>query len=240
MILATRVALVMGTVAYKTHSPCMGCGLQICTISSAVDQLDHMLTQDPIRCLRILQHRQAPTVDHHRPPHLIMVGVGVDLDNLRLLVLSKFCVLCPPFSLALHMLILLPFIDRLLLIDRITSTHKMFLRGHNTRTITVISMGHQITTPKAHTMDRPTEVVILGSEEITQTKVQVAVSLDPDLPPTIMGPRTVEVGVTSAIHNGLRPDLVAVVVRRALLRAAMTCRHHRLVLCLQMSHYLLG
>jgi hypothetical protein len=138
-----------------------------------------------------------------------MVGEGVDLDNLRLLVLN-----------------------RLLLIDRITSTHKMFPLGHNTRTIAVISMDHQITTLKVPIMDRPIEVVILDSEEITQTKVQVVVFLDPDPHPTIMGPRTVEVGVTSATHSGLHPDLVTVVVRRALLRAAMTCRHHRPEFCL--------
>lgn len=65
-------------------------GLQMCKISRAADHPGHILTRDHIRLLRILQRRQAHTMDHHRPPLPTTVVEEVDLDNLRLLLLGKF------------------------------------------------------------------------------------------------------------------------------------------------------
>lgn len=78
------------SLAYDTHFRCMECGLRIYIISNAVDHPDHILIQDRIRRLRILQRRQAPTMDHHRLPLLIVVGEEGDLGNLHLLALGEF------------------------------------------------------------------------------------------------------------------------------------------------------
>ena len=169
-----------------------------------------------------------------------MVGEETDLDNLRLLALGKFCASCLLFGLFSHILILFAFIDRLLLIVRITTTHKMSHRDHTIKITTVISTGHRVTILKPLTMGRPIEVAILGFEGTTKTKAQVADSLDLDLIPTTMGLRTAEEGVISTIHNGLYPDLVVAVDRQALLHSAVVRGLHLLLLRPQVIRYLLG
>lgn len=96
-------------------------------------------------------------------------------------------------------------------------------------------MGPRVTILKALIMDPLIEVAILGSGEITQTKVQAAGFLGPDLPL-----HTAEAGATSTIHNGPCLDLVAGVDRIAPLRTAVARRLRLLVLRLQAIHYLLG
>lgn len=179
-------------------------------------------------------------MDPHHPSLLMMVSVEAALDNLRLLAPGEFCAPCSLFYLFLHILIFFVLLDRLLLIDRIGTTHKMLHRGHTIKTTTVILMGHRVTIRMPLTMDCPIEVAILGSGGTTQTKVQVVDSLDPDLIPTTMEPRTAEVGVTSTIHNGQCLGLVAAADRRALLRTVVVRRLHLLGLRPQVIRYLLG
>jgi hypothetical protein len=113
-------------------------------------------------------------------------------------------------------------------------------QGHTIKITMGISMGPRVTILKALIMDPLIEVAILGSAEITQTKVQAAGFLGPDLPLTTTALHTAEAGATSTIHNGPCLDLVAGVDRIAPLRTAVARRLRLLVLRPQAIRYLLG